>query len=67
MIKLTDRRGSEFVLNIQLIENIKATPDTVITLTSGKKVLVKEDIDEIIARVKVYQQEIFSSPRIEKG
>ena len=67
MIKLTNLRGEEIVLNIQLIEMIKATPDTVITLTTDRKILVKEDIDEIIKRVKAYQSDIYSSPRIEKG
>lgn len=67
MIKLTNLRGEEIVLNIQMIEMIKATPDTVITLTTDRKILVREDIDEIIKRVKAYQKEIYSSPRIEKG
>ncbi|MFN2364466.1 MAG: flagellar FlbD family protein [Halarsenatibacteraceae bacterium] len=67
MIKLTNLRGEEIVLNVQMIEMIKATPDTVITLTTDRKILVKEDIDEIIKRVQAYQREIYSSPRIEKG
>jgi flagellar protein FlbD len=47
-------------INDDLIETIEETPDTVITLTTGKKILVKESRQEIINLVKCYKKELFS-------
>ena len=60
MIKLTRTSGKEFVLNADLIEEVQETPDTVITLTNGKKLLVKDSADDIINKVVDYQQEIMA-------
>lgn len=53
MIKLTRLRGAggELVVNADLIETVEATPDTVITLTTGHKFIVKESVDEVIRLV----------------
>lgn len=51
MIKLTRLNGKEFVINDDLIEMIEATPDTVITMTNGSKMVVSESVDEIIQRI----------------
>lgn len=53
VIKLTRLRsaGSEFVINADLIETVEATPDTVITLTTGHKLIVQESPDEVIQLV----------------
>ncbi len=48
MIKVTRINDSQLVINADLIEFIESTPDTIISLTTGKKVMVKESIDEII-------------------
>jgi flagellar protein FlbD len=45
-----------------LIETVEATPDTVIKLTSGYTIIVKEDIDEIIEEVIDYQQQVKFKP-----
>ena len=58
MIKLTRFQGKEFCLNSDLIMTVEKTPDTVITLINGVKIVVQEDIDMIIEKVKVYRQEI---------
>ena len=42
MIKVTRLNGKEFVINTEIIEFIESTPDTVITTTTGKKVIVKK-------------------------
>ncbi len=51
MITLTRFNGSNFVLNMDLIETIEATPDTVITLVTGRKYVVKESVDEIVKEI----------------
>ena len=48
MIKVKRLNGKEFVINSDLIEFIEKTPDTVISLTTGKKVVVQESVDEVI-------------------
>jgi flagellar protein FlbD len=58
MIRLTRINDSSLVLNSDLIEHVETTPDTVITLTTGQKILVREDVDEVIRRVIDYKQRI---------
>ena len=41
MIDVTKMNGLEFTINADLIEVIEEVPDTVITLTTGKKIMVK--------------------------
>ncbi|HHY41911.1 MAG TPA: flagellar FlbD family protein [Thermoanaerobacterales bacterium] len=60
MIKLTKLNGKTFVLNAELIETVESTPDTVVTLTTGKKYIVNEEIDEIVSKVIQYKKQIFS-------
>ena len=61
MIKLskfnskTNKKG-EFILNAEIIETIEETPDTVVTLTNGKKLIVDEPMDEIVRRVMTYRR-----------
>lgn len=59
MIKVTRINNSQFVLNADWIETVESTPDTVITLTNGKKYIVTEKVDEIIDRVIDYKQNNF--------
>ncbi len=58
MIRVTRLNGKETVLNAELIETVEATPDTVISLTTGRRLLVKEEPDEIVRRVMIYRQAI---------
>jgi flagellar protein FlbD len=46
------------VINGELIEMIETTPETLITLTTGKKVIVKESVDEVVEKVKKYKKEL---------
>lgn len=47
VIELTKLNGTPFMLNAELIETMEATPDTVITLVTGRKYIVKEPIEEV--------------------
>lgn len=58
MIKVTRLNHQEVVINAEHIEIVEANPDTVISLVSGKKMVVSESIDEIINRVITYKKEI---------
>ena len=65
MIKLTRLNQSELVINAEMIEFVEAIPDTIVTLASGKKVMVAEAVDLVIERVIEYKkscnQPLFSS------
>jgi flagellar protein FlbD len=56
MIRLTRLNGSEVVLNADLIEFVETTPDTLVTLVTGKKIPVRETTEEVIQRVVSYRR-----------
>ncbi len=56
MIKVTRINNSPLVINADLIEFVETTPETIICLTTGKKVMVKETSDEIIERVAEFKR-----------
>lgn len=65
MIAVTRINGTHLVVNSDLIETVEATPDTVITLTTGKKIIIAEDPDEVVRRVVAFRREIGRAlPRI---
>jgi len=55
MIKLTKINGSEFYVNADLMESMESTPDTIITLTTGKKLIVLESVQDVIDRIIQYK------------
>ncbi|WP_027414602.1 flagellar FlbD family protein [Aneurinibacillus terranovensis] len=58
MIHVTRLNGTEHYLNALLIESIEATPDTVITLTNGKKFVVRESLAETLEVIRAFYSEI---------
>ena len=61
MIKLTKfnsevNKKGVFILNAEVIETIEETPDTVVTLINGKKLIVDEPMDEVVRRVMSYRR-----------
>ena len=54
MIALTRLNNQPFVVNAELIKFVESTPDTLVTLTTGDRILVKEPADEVIRRVVHY-------------
>lgn len=58
MVWLTRFDGTQFVLNASLIEIMEATPDTVITLTSGHRFVVREDIDQIVQQIVSFRRQL---------
>ena len=58
MIKVTRLNGKPFILNAIYIETIESFPDTTITLTNGRKYVVKETEEETVRLVKEYYQSV---------
>ena len=56
MVKVTRLNGEIFLVNSDLIEMIEANPDTVITLTTSHKLVVKESMDEMLRLIKEYNK-----------
>ena len=61
MIKITHLNDQEAFINPELIEFVEETPDTLITLTTGKKIMVKESVDGICMAIKNYKKDIYSA------
>ncbi|MBI4214321.1 MAG: flagellar FlbD family protein [Chloroflexi bacterium] len=58
MIYVTRMDGKALLINPELLEMAEATPDTVLTFTNGKKMVVKEGLDELRDRVIGYRRAI---------
>ena len=68
MIEVTKLNGSTVLVNSDLIESVAETPDTVISLVTGKKIIVKESRQEVKNLVVLYKKEIAATglPWLEK-
>ncbi len=60
MIEVTKINGSKVLINPDLMELVEETPDTVITFTTGRKIIVKESRQDIKNLVKSYKKVILS-------
>lgn len=58
MIDLRLINDAHIVLNSDLIEFIEATPDTVISLSTGKKFMVKESVREVVDKIVEFRRRI---------
>ena len=65
MIDVTKMNGKMFTINAELIESVEEVPDTVITLTTGKKIIVKESRQKVKSLVKLYKSEILSGNNLD--
>ncbi len=60
MIEVTKINGVKILINPHLLEVVEETPDTVLTLTTGRKIIVKESRQEIKNLVKSYRKDILA-------
>lgn len=58
MIELTRFDGTRFFVNVEFIEFVETTPDTVVSLVDHKKLLVREPATEIVRRILDYRAHI---------
>lgn len=58
MIRVSRLDGTEFVLNALLIETVEAVPDTVISLTTGRRYVVRESVDDVLARAIAFHRRL---------
>lgn len=58
MIYVTRLNGQSYLLNSRLIESAEEKPDTTLTLTSGKVVIIRESLEELQQRIIDYEADI---------
>lgn len=56
MIAITKLNDQEMIINCDLIELIESTPDTTITLNTGRKIIVKETVDYVMEQIMAYKR-----------
>lgn len=59
MIRVTRLNKTILYINAEMIEFLESTPDTIITLTTGRKVLVRESVDDVVDKVVTYKRRFF--------
>lgn len=64
MIAVTRLDGSEFLVNDDLILQVERTPDTVLTLSTGLRLLVKESPEELVRRVVEFRRRIYAGQQL---
>lgn len=61
MIVVHRLNGTEIIINTDLVEIIEATPDTTITFTTGKILIVQDSINDIRNRIIEYKKRLYSN------
>jgi flagellar protein FlbD len=62
MINVTHLNGRPFVINAELIKTVEATPDTLIVLIDGDRVMVTESVEDVVRRAVEYGRSIRAFP-----
>jgi flagellar protein FlbD len=60
MIEVTRLNGNPMVLNSDLIKTAEASPDTMLTLINGEKLIVRETCAEVTERVIAYRARLLA-------
>ena len=58
MIQVTRLDGVEYYINPHQIECIEINPDTTLVMMSGKHYIVREEADEVLARIDAYRRRL---------
>jgi flagellar protein FlbD len=60
MIELTRLNGRPMVVNSDLIKTAEASPDTMLTLINGEKLIVREEIGDVVERILAYRAKLLA-------
>ena len=58
LIGITKLNDRDTIINCDLIELIESNPDTTITMTTGRKVIVRETVDEVLEKIISYKKSL---------
>jgi len=59
MITITKLNDKKIIINCELIELVESIPDTTITMNTGRKIIVRESADEVVAMSVAYKKELY--------
>jgi flagellar protein FlbD len=62
MIQLTRLNNQPLIINSDLIKCVERAPDTVLTLVTGEKIIVRETTEQVLERVIAFRRAILSGP-----
>ena len=62
MILLSRLDGRDVWVNEDLLLTVERTPDTLLTLTTGLRLLVREPVDEVVARIVAFRRRLHGGP-----
>ena len=60
MIEVTRLNGTAIVLNSDLVKTIESSPDTMLTLINGEKLIVREETEDVVERVLAYRARLLA-------
>ncbi len=66
MIRVTKMDGKSVVINPDLLLLIESTPDTLISLTTGMKILVREPVENIVTQFMEYKRKINNPEKLKE-
>ncbi|MGB7602618.1 MAG: flagellar FlbD family protein [Candidatus Sulfotelmatobacter sp.] len=58
MIRLTRLNNQALTVNSDLIKFVEQSPDTLITLVNGEKIVVRESAEEVLARIVEFRRSV---------
>ena len=58
MIQVSRMNGEKYILNCELIKFVEAIPDTLVTLSTGEKLLVRESVSDVIQQTVDYHRKL---------
>jgi flagellar protein FlbD len=61
MIELTRLNGATMALNSDLIKTAEASPDTMLTLITGEKLIVREECDVVVDRILAWRSRLLAA------
>jgi len=64
MVFCTRLDGSPFVVNVEHVLTVEPTPDTVLTLTTGARLMIKESVADFVERVIAWRQRVACGPQV---
>jgi flagellar protein FlbD len=66
MIEVTSLQGKPLFVNADLIATVESTPDTVVTLSNGRKLVVAESAEELVSRFMAYKSRVLDVSKLEE-
>lgn len=67
MIQLTRLNNTPFLVNADLIKFVEESPDTLVTLTTGEKIVVRERSNDVVVRVIEFRRRVLAGLPLEYG